>query len=217
MPKVKLHCGCCFDPGLVDWAVYTSKDQQIWTQTCAISHPWGDCGWAEGYAYLDACGSDGIPVTSDMIGTLYLGVANCVFPCATTIDSNQDPSAIVASQQVTIKAAYPSGYGGITVVSQPSGATVWIDGTQIGVTPINDQNFIIGSHDIIVTLADYNDVIDTITVPNGKQIVKSYKLSTGEWWSSLIDYAPYIIGGAAGVVALVLIVKARQKKMERMR
>jgi hypothetical protein len=72
MPKVKMHCGCCFDPGLVDWAVYTSKDGQIWTQTCAISHPIGDCGWAEGYSYLDACGPDGIAVTSDMVGTLYI-------------------------------------------------------------------------------------------------------------------------------------------------
>ena len=217
MPKVKLHCGCCFDPGLVDWAVYLSLDGQIWEQVCAISHPWGDCGWAEGYVYLDACGPDGIPVTSDMIGTLYIGVANCLWPCATIIDSNSDPNAIVANHPVTIKAPYATGYGGITVVSQPTGAILSIDDAIIGQTPINDYQVIMGSHSISLSYAGYNDVIDTVTIVSGNQTVKSYKLSTGNIWDSLVDYAPYIIGGAAGVVALVLIIKARQKRMERMK
>jgi hypothetical protein len=216
-PKVKMHCGCCLDPGLVDWAVYTSKDGITWTQTCAISHPWGDCGWAEGYSYLDACGSDGIPVTSNMIGTLYIGVANCFYPCATTINSNSDPNAIVASHTVTIKAAYQNGYGGLTIVTEPSGASVWLDGSFIGQTPIDDYQTIMGQHEISVVKDGYPPVSNTVTIPNGGQIVKSYKLSSGDWWSTLVDYAPYIIGGAAGVVALVLIIKARQKRMERMR
>jgi hypothetical protein len=216
MPKVKMFCGCCFDPGLVDWAVYTSKDGQTWTQTCSMHNSLGGCGFASGYSYFDACGPDGIAVTSDMIGTLYIGVANCFWPCATTIDSIADPAAIIASHAVTIKVPYSTGYGGLTIVTQPSGANVWIDGDYAGTTPLNDYIAIMGSHFISITLSGYGEKSDTITIPNGGQVVKSYNLSSGDIWGTLVNYAPWIIGGAGGAIALFLIIKARQKKLERM-
>ena len=214
--KVKFVCGI-LDPGLVDWAVYLSKDNHIWTQTCKVSHPWGDCGLSGGYVWLDGCTSDGIPVTSDMVGANYIGVANCIFPCADTIDSSADPNAIIASHPFTVKQPYPTGYGGITVVTEPVGAVVTFDGIIAGNSPINDYQIIMGSHDIKVSLPGYADARETVYVQDGQQVVRSYKLGTGNWWDPLIDYAPYIIGGAAGVAALVIIMKARQRKLERMR
>jgi len=215
-PTVKMFCGCCFDPGFVDWAVYISKDNQNWTQTCSM-HNTGGCGFASGYTYFDACGPNGIPVTTDMIGTIYVGVVNCIWPCAQTIDSSVDTTAIIASYPVTVKAPYPTGYGGLTIVSQPSGASVWIDGAYVGVTPLNDYVAIMGSHSISVIYTGYADQSDTVTIPNGGQVVKSYKLSSGSPWDVVVNYAPWIIGGAGGVIALFLLMKARQKKLERLR
>jgi hypothetical protein len=82
---------------------------------------------------------------------------------------------------------------------------------------MDDYQTIMGAHSISIVKDGYPTVEGTVTIPNGGQVVKSYKLSSRDIWNTIIDNAPLIIGGAAGVVALILIIKARQKRMERMR
>ena len=59
-------------------------------------------------------------------------------------------------------------YGTIEIVSNPSGANVYLDGVSKGVAPLRINNVLIGSHTIKLTKSGYNDVSSTVTVSSDK-------------------------------------------------
>jgi len=50
-----------------------------------------------------------------------------------------------------------TGYGGLLVTSSPVGASVWIDGARVGVTPYRNSGIVTGTHAIRVGKTDYKE------------------------------------------------------------
>ncbi|GAB7017053.1 PEGA domain-containing protein [Methanogenium cariaci] len=59
--------------------------------------------------------------------------------------------------------------GWLTIISSPSGAPVYIDGTVVGITPINSRELKSGSHTIKITLTGYEPYTATKEVQAGAQ------------------------------------------------
>jgi PKD repeat protein len=76
--------------------------------------------------------------------------------------SGQDPAP-----SSTTQTGQSSGTGSIAVASSPSGATVSIDGSEKGTTPLTIQQVKAGSHTLAVGKDGYQDSAATITVNEG--------------------------------------------------
>lgn len=62
------------------------------------------------------------------------------------------PAASGGAEQVGSIDKPGSQVGWLTIISSPSGAPVYIDGTVVGITPINSRELKSGSHTIKITL-----------------------------------------------------------------
>lgn len=98
--------------------------------------------------------------------------------------------------------------GTLKLTSSPSGATVTVDGEEIGVTPI-EHELERGSHEVVVGRAGFHDERRTVVIENGgvaEQVVALRRRDTG----GLRRLATYGAAGTAlalaagGVVALIL-------------
>jgi hypothetical protein len=67
--------------------------------------------------------------------------------------------------------------GSISILSNPSSANVYLDGTSKGITPITLKNIPVGSHTIKLTKSGYADHSKTITVSSGQTTSLSNDLS----------------------------------------
>jgi hypothetical protein len=83
----------------------------------------------------------------------------------------------------TAYAAGPDVIGGmgvqvtsLTINSIPSGATLFIDGTNAGVTPFSTTILTAGQHSLLLRLAGYTDYSDTVTTAARAPVVKLYNL-----------------------------------------
>jgi hypothetical protein len=77
-------------------------------------------------------------------------------------------TAQITSTQTTSSPSTGSGTGSIEVRSQPSAATISLDGAQKGKTPAKLTNVKAGSHEVALSLAGYPDWKQTVTVKNGE-------------------------------------------------
>lgn len=78
----------------------------------------------------------------------------------------------------TLAPAAPAVHRGLlSVTSSPSGASVTIDGTGRGITPLSDLVLESGNHTILVQKAGFLDLSDTLLVPADQHVKKSYTLS----------------------------------------
>lgn len=81
----------------------------------------------------------------------------------------------VSSNQVTTVtwsfSPLPVSVGSLEVTSSPAGASVFLDGNYMGVTPSGDYldltSITAGSHSLVLQLAGYNDYSQTVQVTNG--------------------------------------------------
>ena len=78
---------------------------------------------------------------------------------------------------VLLSAAEITQYGSVTVTSRPSGAEVFIDGEQHGVTPCTVANLPIGTHRVVVRLAGYQLFSGNASVVTGKNSVIQARLT----------------------------------------
>jgi len=62
---------------------------------------------------------------------------------------------------------YDEPVGGLDVTSVPPGASVYVDGTYMAKTPIDDLTIAAGQHTLRVSLAGYNDEVRTIIITAG--------------------------------------------------
>ena len=79
---------------------------------------------------------------------------------------------VIAGQVATVNAVLKtaSGNGAIEVRSQPSGATINLDGSQKGTTPSKLTNVKAGSHELTLSLAGYPDWKQMVTVKGGETV-----------------------------------------------
>ena len=66
-----------------------------------------------------------------------------------------------------VTAAGAEEVGALGVTSVPPGASVYVDGTYMGKTPIDDLTITVGQHTLRVSLAGYNDEVRTFTITAG--------------------------------------------------
>jgi hypothetical protein len=94
-----------------------------------------------------------------------------------------------------------TGYGSFCISSNPSGASVYIDGNYIGETPFdNDIVVVAGTHTYKLTKSWYADVEKTEHVSAGKLTTVDESLSLPEWLNALIAG-----GGIGAVIGVVLV------------
>jgi len=63
--------------------------------------------------------------------------------------------------------AAPPQTGTLNVYSNPAGAEIFVDGTSYGLAPLTINSIPVGSHTLTAKLADYQDLIQTVTVNSG--------------------------------------------------
>jgi hypothetical protein len=66
--------------------------------------------------------------------------------------------------------------GALSIDSDPSGASVSLDGTVVGTTPYSADDVAFGTHTVLLTLAGYHDYDDTITITADQELDQSYDL-----------------------------------------
>lgn len=81
-----------------------------------------------------------------------------------------------AAETFTVPAPAPI-TGSLYVRSTPSGAKIFIDGEEKGVTPMILPNVLIGSHRVTLSLANYNEESAIVTINEGKTEKLDRKLS----------------------------------------
>ena len=67
--------------------------------------------------------------------------------------------------------------GSLSIDSNPSGASVSLDGTVVGTTPYSADDVAFGTHTILLTLAGYYDYPDSISIATDQELQQSYTLS----------------------------------------
>jgi TolB-like protein len=106
------------------------------------------------------------------------------------------------ANQLAGKGEYGTEVGGLTVITSPVPATVFVDDRKIGVSPIKSKNLPIGEHAIKLTAEGYAPIARYITIEKGKVLKFSAKLKkkSDKTWL-------WIGGGAAvaGVTTLAII------------
>ena len=80
----------------------------------------------------------------------------------------------VAGQNIFIYTELESSAGKVTIESQPSGATVFLDGNNIGVTPLYLENIELGEHSVVLEHKKYATVLRSMDTTTGnKGVVKA--------------------------------------------
>lgn len=77
------------------------------------------------------------------------------------IDENAVNVPIVLKEPIPV-------YGSLDINSHPADADVWIDGKQVGTTPLFLSNCLIGEYNIKITKWGYSDYTQTVTISEGK-------------------------------------------------
>lgn len=66
--------------------------------------------------------------------------------------------------------------GGLSVVSMPTGARVYIDGDFIGEAPVNIQDIEPGAHSVRVEIRGHADITRTVDVGRGERVVEEFEM-----------------------------------------
>lgn len=92
-----------------------------------------------------------------------------------------------AAQTITVEAGIPATfnlnlnpiYGKINITSEPAGATVYIDGNEYGVTPLEVNDVIIGPHELVLKKALCADFTKPFSLDEKEILFLSESLETG--------------------------------------
>lgn len=94
-------------------------------------------------------------------------------------EQGYDPATVTATEYV------PRGF--VNITTEPSGATVFLDGTEIGVTPLNRGQIDEGSHELRLLLDGYHPVTTSVDVRGGGETIRSFTMQER---TSLEQYVP---------------------------
>jgi hypothetical protein len=84
---------------------------------------------------------------------------------------------VTSGQTATISVTLVSTPGSISFSSTPSGASIYLDGTLVALTPATITGVSAGSHTYILRLTGYNDATGTVTVTSGQTATISVTLT----------------------------------------
>lgn len=84
---------------------------------------------------------------------------------------------LVPAATKTTTTAATAAPGSLDISSEPSGATVTIDGTVRGTTPLSLSSIAAGDHTVVLSMDGYADLSSTITIPAGGTFTDTYTLS----------------------------------------
>ncbi len=95
----------------------------------------------------------------------------------TPVPTSVPPATTIPATTIPATTIMPADNGIITVHSQPTGAMVWLDSVERGMTPITLYNLAEGQHTILVHLKGYPDYQTTVTVENDKTVMLDVNLA----------------------------------------
>lgn len=101
-------------------------------------------------------------------------------------------------------------YGKLYVTSEPSGASILVDGTNYGVTPAEITTIIVGTHELKLEKSDCAPVVKTITLDENNRLSVYEKLATDRAISISTDTPGdriYIDGNHVGISPLTANLK----------
>lgn len=84
--------------------------------------------------------------------------------------------SITADSQSSISKTLSQKTGNVKISTSPSGATVNIDGKYAGLSPLNVNNILPGSHSISICMNNYRDISDTFYISAGSSTTYSETL-----------------------------------------
>jgi hypothetical protein len=93
--------------------------------------------------------------------------------------------------------------GSLSVSSNPSGAQIFLDGENMGVTPLTLPSIAEGQHSLLLQLAGYSDYNETVTVTPGETSV-SATLIPALTASGRIGLSPLALLGALAATAFLM-------------
>ena len=117
--------------------------------------------------------NDTTPYTNAMVpaGRYEITVSKEKFRTVTkTMDLNDGENKVVDIEM-------PSIYGTLNVVTQPSGATVYIDDKEYGTTPLTIDNIVMGTYELTLEKEKYRIVKRQIVVPGDNKLTVNQLLS----------------------------------------
>jgi len=114
---------------------------------------------------------------------LIKSIANPTLTYTTTIEPAPN-TGISIYRDLGVSGLFSSGYElwfkkdktGVTVISQPSGASVYIDGTEMGKTPLSLDTITEGDYSLKLSATGYESVSATIKIVNGLKLNVSAQL-----------------------------------------
>lgn len=126
-----------------------------------------------------ATGSHAVRLTkagyTDYAGTLTLAGGKTTLLNITLVPAQETPASTAppglvatgtASPPVT---AAPAGTGSLSVQSTPPGANVYLDGENVGTTPVLVPGVAPGTHRLVLTLQGYNDMTRPVEITGGAE------------------------------------------------
>ncbi len=133
----------------------------------------------------------------------------------------QDYTATITlnpAESKTLNVELTPAFGYLTVKSNPSGAKVYVDGSYIGNTPLENYKLSTGQHSLKVTKQGYQDYTTTVTINPGKTTVVNAQLIP-QPASLTIDSNPsgadvYIDGDYKGTTPLTLNLTPRTHQIK---
>jgi len=102
----------------------------------------------------------------------------------------------VSAGKTTYVSETLTGYGSLSISSNPPGASVYLDGSYKGETPLSISNIVEGVHSIKLTKSGYDDVTKTISVSAGKTT----------YVSETLPFATWLLASILGIIALIIII-----------
>ena len=102
----------------------------------------------------------------------------------------------VSAGKTTYVSETLTGYGSLSISSNPPGASVYLDGSYKGETPLSISNIVEGVHSIKLTKSGYGDVTKTISVSAGKTT----------YVSETLPFATWLLASILGIIALIIII-----------
>lgn len=182
----------CFAP-IFSESFKLFKDNLVISER-VIYGSWFTGAWGEDFFVYE------IPRTYS--GQLKLGVA-----------SKEDYDEGIPPKYSTINVIYiQPGKGSINIDSSPIGATVYLNGRKVGVTPITVENIDPGTYEIRLVKSGYKEVITRVTVVAGELtnvfvMLEKQKFELPQW---LLPFGSGVAGLVIGIITTYIRKKGRK-------
>jgi PKD repeat protein len=83
---------------------------------------------------------------------------------------SEETTAVNANLVVAAKTVPATGTGSLTVITDPAGAQISVDGTVKGVSPATIPDLSPGPHTVFLTLEEYSDLSSTVNITAGQEL-----------------------------------------------